>query len=256
MSVIASVEGGTQGITHGHIQGRTMSANDCRIIDFLNERPVGILDSTLSKLIGVSTRRINETAKRNYIPEYGSRYRYRITRQEYNSHPELSEKSRGWGGRRHLPFVYTFMGVCYIISRVRLNLSDETAEKILKIFDADELLVFDYGHGRPEESIDVIISTLFRNVDKIERHYPIHIEGKQFYIDFLFLGHKLAVEVDEYHHNWRKAHDSSRQELIEKLLGFRFVRISEGDDYLLKMNEIIRIIVKDIGKQKEDITLR
>jgi len=256
MSVITNVDGGINGIAHPNNKGQTMSANDCRIIDSLNERPVGTLDSTLSKLVGVSTRRINETAKRNYIPESGSRYRYRITTQEYLSHPELREESIGWGGRRKLPYVYTFMSVCYIISRLRLNLSDEMAEKILNVFDEDELLVFDYGYERPEENIDIIISTLFRDVDKIERHYPVHIEGEQFYIDFLFLGHKLAVEVDEYHHNWRKDYDSRRQALIEKVHGFRFIRIRDRDNYLSKMNEIIRIIVQDIGKQKEDVTLR
>ena len=148
-----------------------------------------------------------------------------------------------WGGRRNLPFIYTFKGVCYIISRLRLNLAQDVIDYLLKIFNAEELLVFDYGYDRPEENIELLFDKIFKNIDKIEKHFPIILNDEKFYIDFLFTKYKIAIEIDEYHHTWNTKNDIKRQEFIENLKGYQFIRIKDTDDYFNKVNEILSIIL-------------
>ena len=69
-----------------------------------------ILDSDLSKLYGVETRRLNEQVRRN-IQKFPSDFMFQLTRDEFNNlKSQIATSSSGWGGRRKPPLVFTEHG--------------------------------------------------------------------------------------------------------------------------------------------------
>jgi very-short-patch-repair endonuclease len=214
-----------------------------KVIDFFPDRPKGLLDSDLAEFLSTTAARINHSAKRNYIPESENELRYKLSPQEFLLLKDKLRITNTRGGRRYLPFVYTFKGICYIIGRLRLNLSEERKNELLRLFGENELQIFDYGYNRPEENLERLLSTVLKDIDVIERHYPVVIDKKQYFVDFFLNTHKIVIEMDEYHHHNRTAIDKKRQRTIEEYHGFKFFRIKDTDDYLAKLNEILLYIL-------------
>jgi hypothetical protein len=118
------------------------------LISYLRRRPKGILDSDLASILDLKTKHINQCVKRSFVKFHDLDFGYRMTPKEFNEYKlALSEKQR-WGGRRYPPIVYTFKGVCLIISRLRLNLNSTQQRTLLELFNEKSILVFDYGAGR------------------------------------------------------------------------------------------------------------
>lgn len=197
----------------------------------------GIIDSDLAKFLGLGTKRINETARRNLFD--GQQLRYQMSDSDFNS-----IKSRVRGGRRYTPFVYTFRGVVMIISRLRLNLGEQHRATILRVFNEDSFPIIDYGEGRPEEHIIGSIKTALNGIWDLHIHYPVKTHaGRMYFLDAYIPSMNIAIEVDENHHAYKKKRDALRQEEIEKSIGCRFVRFSEADTVCQCINMILREII-------------
>ena len=68
-----------------------------------------ILDSDLATLYGVETKRLNEQVKRN--PErFQDDFAFQLTKKEWDSLRSQSATSKGRGGRRYPPYVFTEHG--------------------------------------------------------------------------------------------------------------------------------------------------
>ena len=78
------------------------------LILFIRDRRV-ILDSDLARLYGVSTARLNEQVKRN-PDRFPSDFMFSLSREEFAALISQNATSKGRGGRRKLPNVFTEHG--------------------------------------------------------------------------------------------------------------------------------------------------
>jgi len=74
-----------------------------------------MMDSDLAELYGVETKRINEQVNRNLI-RFPADFMFRLTDQEVAILRSQNATSRTYGGRRHLPLVFTEQGVAMLSS--------------------------------------------------------------------------------------------------------------------------------------------
>ncbi len=68
-----------------------------------------ILDSDLADLYAVPTKRLNEQVKRN-IQRFPNDFCFQLSKEEYASLRSQSATSKGRGGRRYPPYVFTEHG--------------------------------------------------------------------------------------------------------------------------------------------------
>ena len=69
-----------------------------------------MLDSDLAVLYGVTTKRLNQQVLRNGNRFPGD-FRFQLKPDEAdNLRLQIATSSSGWGGRRHMPFVFTEHG--------------------------------------------------------------------------------------------------------------------------------------------------
>ena len=109
------------------------------LIDYLDSRPPGILDTELAELAGCKTKRVNETAKRSTYAEVREPHRYQLTSSEWDEVKRIlagSERRAMLRFRpgRYLPYVYSFEGACLVIGRLRINLSWKKKDTLLGAF--------------------------------------------------------------------------------------------------------------------------
>lgn len=73
-----------------------------------------MIDSDLSELYGVETRRLNEQVKSN-IARFPEDFMFQLCEDEFaNLKSQIATSS--WGGRRELPYVFTEHGVLMLSS--------------------------------------------------------------------------------------------------------------------------------------------
>jgi hypothetical protein len=97
-------------------EDRAMSSRDAIValdrVEFLILSIRGrrvILDSDLARLYGATTSRLNEQVKRN-PDRFPPDFMFRLSRQEVTALISQNATSRGRGGRRELPYVFTEHG--------------------------------------------------------------------------------------------------------------------------------------------------
>jgi hypothetical protein len=74
-----------------------------------------MLDVDLARLYGVPTKRLNEAVKRN-LRRFPADFMFEMTAEEVDSLRSQSATSKGRGGRRYLPRVFTEQGVAMLSS--------------------------------------------------------------------------------------------------------------------------------------------
>ncbi len=75
-----------------------------------------MLDSDLAKLYGVPTKRLNEAVKRN-ITRFPAHYMFQLSKVEFeNLKSQFATSTKGHGGRRYMPYVFTEQGVAMLSS--------------------------------------------------------------------------------------------------------------------------------------------
>jgi hypothetical protein len=75
-----------------------------------------LLDSDLSEIYGVDTKRLNEQVRRN-IARFPADFMFQLSSDEYeNLRSHFAASSSRHGGRRHLPYAFTEQGVAMLSS--------------------------------------------------------------------------------------------------------------------------------------------
>ncbi len=92
-----------------------------------------ILDRDLAELYGVETRSLIQAVKRN-IDRFPSDFMFQFTQDEFNSLRSQIVISKGKGGRRYLPFVFTEQGVAMLSSVLRSKRAIEVNIAIMRAF--------------------------------------------------------------------------------------------------------------------------
>ena len=93
-----------------------------------------ILDSDLARLYGVTTKRLNEQARRN-AERFPEDFRFQITAEELaNLRSQNATSSGGHGGRRTLPYAYTEHGALMAASVLNSPRAVEVSVYVVRAF--------------------------------------------------------------------------------------------------------------------------
>jgi len=91
-----------------------------------------MIDSDLSELYGVETRRLNEQVKRN-LSRFPEDFMFKLSEEEYkNLMSQIATSS--WGGRRRLPYVFTEHGVLMLSSVLNTERSIKVNIQVMRIY--------------------------------------------------------------------------------------------------------------------------
>jgi hypothetical protein len=92
-----------------------------------------MLDSDLAELYGVETRSLIQAVKRN-IERFPSDFMLQLTKEEFDSLRSQIVISKGKGGRRYLPYVFSEQGVAMLSSVLKSKRAVEVNIAIMRVF--------------------------------------------------------------------------------------------------------------------------
>lgn len=92
-----------------------------------------MLDSDLAVLYQVETKVFNQAVKRN-VERFPNEFRFQLTREEYNILRSQNVTSKGKGGRRYLPYVFTEQGIAMLSAILRSEVAIQVSIKIMNAF--------------------------------------------------------------------------------------------------------------------------
>jgi len=93
-----------------------------------------LLDSDLSELYGVSTKRLNEQVRRN-IRRFPADFMFQLSSMEIESlRSQFATSKVGRGGRRYLPLVFTEQGVAMLSSVLNSERAVQVNIQIMRAF--------------------------------------------------------------------------------------------------------------------------
>lgn len=93
-----------------------------------------MLDSDLSALYGVETRRLNEQVKRN-IERFPDDFMFQLSKEELDNLMSQNATS-SWGGTRKLPYAFTEQGIAMLSSVLKSQTAVEVNIRIMRAFIA------------------------------------------------------------------------------------------------------------------------
>ena len=92
-----------------------------------------MLDSDLAELYQVETKVFNQAVKRN-MERFPKEFCFQLEREEYNSLRSQIVTSKGKGGRRYLPYVFTEQGIAMLSAVLRSDIAIQVSIKIMNTF--------------------------------------------------------------------------------------------------------------------------
>ena len=122
------------------VQSREPVAKDGQLPDAIDIRPMirvirglyVLLDSDLSALYGVETRRLNEQVKRN-ITRFPEDFMFQLSKAELDNLMSQNATS-SWGGTRKLPYAFTEQGIAMLSSVLKSKTAVEVNIRIMRAF--------------------------------------------------------------------------------------------------------------------------
>lgn len=92
-----------------------------------------LLDSDLAMLYQVDTKVFNQAVKRN-IERFPEKFRFQLTKEENASLRSQFVTSKGKGGRRYMPYVFTEQGIAMLSAVLRSDIAIQVSIKIMDSF--------------------------------------------------------------------------------------------------------------------------
>ena len=120
-------------IAHEKIEGRILLVRGEKVI----------LDSDLAKLYGVPTRRLNEQVRRNK-DRFPGDFMFQLTFEETAALRSQDETSKGRGGRRYAPLVFTEQGVAMLSSVLHSERAVRVNIEIMRAFVRLRAMAYSY----------------------------------------------------------------------------------------------------------------
>ncbi|PKM92844.1 MAG: DNA-binding protein [Elusimicrobia bacterium HGW-Elusimicrobia-4] len=123
-----------------------------------------MMDSDLAELYGVKTFNLNKAVKRN-IDRFPSDFMFRLTKEETNSLTFQigMSKTKGRGGRRYIPYVFTEQGVAMLSSVLNSKRAIQVNIQIMRAFTKlREILTTHKDLQRKIEEHDEQIKYIFK----------------------------------------------------------------------------------------------
>ncbi|MCX5852363.1 MAG: ORF6N domain-containing protein [Deltaproteobacteria bacterium] len=215
-----------------------------------NNKTSGILDSDLADFLGLKTKALNQAFKRSIHLHASDNICYQLTRDEFLNTLGNRDDHVKWGGRRYLPYIYSFEGACVVISRLRINLSTQQKNTLLTTFNKNDFPILDYGQYRFEESITHRLRMILKGILTVQIHYPVKTTSGNYYIDAYIKEIGLAIEIDEAHHHRRVEMDMARELSIKEVLSCEFMRVSGKGDIDFYLNKILKHVYLTIKRKR------
>ena len=92
-----------------------------------------MLDSDLTAIYGVTTKRLNEQLRRNR-KRFPQDFAFQLTTEEFrNLRPQFAT-SKGQGGRRYFPWVFTEHGAIMLASVVNSDIAVQASVRVVRAF--------------------------------------------------------------------------------------------------------------------------
>jgi len=124
----------------GHIGDREMNKLETAIAADVIEKSIFIVrghkvlvDADLAELYGVETRSLVQAVKRN-IERFPSDFMFQLTQKEFDVLRSQIVISKGKGGRRYRPYVFTEQGVAMLSSVLHSKRAIQVNIAIMRIF--------------------------------------------------------------------------------------------------------------------------
>ena len=93
-----------------------------------------MLDSDLSMLYGVETKRVNEQVRRN-LDRFPEDFMFQLSKEEFEIlKSQIATSSSDWGGKRKQPLVFTESGVAMLSSVLNSKQAIKVNISIMRIF--------------------------------------------------------------------------------------------------------------------------
>lgn len=174
-----------------------------------------MLDSDLAMLYQVETKVFNQAVKRN-IERFPEKFRFQLTKEEYDSLRSQFVTSNGKGGRRYMPYVFTEQGIAMLSAVLRSEIAIQISIKIMDAFVemrrflASNALMFERINEMEVKQLAFQKSTE-EKFDKIFHYISEHEESSQkiffdgqiydafsLLVDLVSRAEKKLVLVDNY----------------------------------------------------------
>lgn len=174
-----------------------------------------MLDSDLAMLYQVGTKVFNQAVKRN-IERFPEKFRFQLTKEEYDSLRSQFVTSNGKGGRRYMPYVFTEQGIAMLSAVLRSEIAIQISIKIMDAFVemrrflASNALMFERINEMEVKQLAFQKSTE-EKFDKIFHYISEHEESSQkiffdgqiydafsLLVDLVSRAEKKLVLVDNY----------------------------------------------------------
>lgn len=205
-----------------------------------------MLDSDIAKCFNVPTSRLNEQMKRNK-DRFPQDFCFQLNSTEFRNLTSQNAIS-SYGGRRHLPYVYTEQGIIALAGILRSAVADQMSVRIARVFinmrtalieykDQLELISKYYGEFIDFKQFTVSkLDDAFRRIEKLEPKKEVlllsgeHFSALEAVIKLVERAKESLVLVDPY------ADDKSLVFLSHKKHGVK-VTIYKSKDGKLKAEE-------------------
>jgi hypothetical protein len=137
-----------------------------------------MLDSDLSELYEVETKRLNEQVKRNRN-RFPDDFMFQLTKEEWANLKSQIAASR-WGGRRSAPFVFTEYGVLMLSSVLNSDRAIAVNIRIIRVFTKiREMLTDNLSLKLEIEEIKQKLSNHSKNIELVFNYLDELIDKKE-----------------------------------------------------------------------------
>lgn len=113
--------------------GKEVNATTIKNLIYVIRGQQVMLDSDLAMLYQVETKVFNQAVKRNE-ERFPKEFCFQLTRDEYNALRSQFVTSKGKGGRRYLPYVFTEQGIAMLSAVLRSDVAIQVSIKIMNTF--------------------------------------------------------------------------------------------------------------------------
>lgn len=218
-----------------------------------------MLDFHLAEMYDIETRTLNQAVKRN-LDRFPNAFRFQLTNDEYlNLRFQFGTSSLEYGGRRHLPFVFTEQGVAMLSAVLRSDTAVRVSIEIMNAFVEMRKLIG--SHSGLLQRIDRVEIKLSEHDQKFEAVFKalesgqptpkqgIFFDGQifdayNFVADIVRSAKKSVILLDNY------ADDS-----VLLLLAKRDIGVS-ATIYTKSISNSLELDLKKHNSQYEEITIK
>ena len=193
-----------------------------------------IIDSELGKILGISTKRVNEIFKRNSFDLDEKQFRVKGPRQQFRP---INKPS----------YLYNFKGVSLLISRIRKILSSDVRGRILSYFKEKEFIVLDDGLGKFHPMTVQRVKKILNGIVDFKEEFEVDIGNEKYLVDLYVPDCCIGIEIDGNNHKYYTNDELNKIKFLHekglrtKTISLLFTANSEEDFLILLTKSVLKL---------------